>query len=131
MEIRDILKNLREKNNLTQEQLAERVQVTRHDILHLLRGDVELLCKDSPVARRLIEHEDKIRVFKDIFHLAGSTFACNAIAPTLGFYWLIGVLLINRMAKKKIVEVAIGPVATIVLGIMVNLLFLAGLFVPV
>ena len=32
MEIRDILKNLREKNNLTQEQLAERVQVTRQAI---------------------------------------------------------------------------------------------------
>lgn len=62
--------------------------------------------------------------------LIGSAFACNAIAPTLGFYWLIGVLLINRMAKKKMVEVAIGPVATIILGIMVNLLFLVGLFVP-
>ena len=32
MEIQDILKNLREKNNLTQEQLAERVQVTRQAI---------------------------------------------------------------------------------------------------
>jgi len=31
-------------------------------ILHLLRGDIKLLCKDSPVALRLIEHEDKIRV---------------------------------------------------------------------
>ena len=29
MEIRDILKHLREKNILTQEHLAERVQVTR------------------------------------------------------------------------------------------------------
>jgi len=42
------------------------------NILHLLRGNVELLCKDSPVALRLIKHKDKIRVFKDIFHLAGS-----------------------------------------------------------
>lgn len=32
MEIRDILRKLREKNNLTQEQLAERVQVTRQAI---------------------------------------------------------------------------------------------------
>ena len=32
MEIKDILKNLREKNNLTQEQLAERVQVTRQAV---------------------------------------------------------------------------------------------------
>ena len=32
-------------------------------------GDLEL-CFGSPVALCLIEHEDKIRVFKDIFHLA-------------------------------------------------------------
>ena len=34
MEMQDILKNLREKNNLTQEQLAERVQVTRQAVIH-------------------------------------------------------------------------------------------------
>ena len=33
MEIQGILKNLREKNNLTQEQLAERVQVTRQRLV--------------------------------------------------------------------------------------------------
>ena len=32
METRDILKNLREKNNLTQEQLAERIHVTRQAV---------------------------------------------------------------------------------------------------
>ena len=32
MEVKDILKNLREKNNLTQEQIAERVLVTRQAV---------------------------------------------------------------------------------------------------
>ncbi len=32
MDIRNILKNLREKNGLTQEQLAERVMVTRQAV---------------------------------------------------------------------------------------------------
>lgn len=32
MEIRDILKHLREKHHLTQEQLAERLQVTRQAV---------------------------------------------------------------------------------------------------
>ena len=41
-------------------------------ILHLLRGDVKLLCKDSPVALCLIEHEDKIGVFKDILDFAAA-----------------------------------------------------------
>lgn len=34
------------------------------NVLHLLRGNIELPCKDSPVALCLIEHEDKIAVFK-------------------------------------------------------------------
>ncbi len=45
------------------------------NILHLLRGNIKLLCKDSTVALRLIEHEDKIAVLKDIFHLA----ACQKV----------------------------------------------------
>ena len=39
MEIQGILKNLREKNNLTQEQLAERVQVTRQAVSRWETGD--------------------------------------------------------------------------------------------
>ncbi len=48
-------------------------------ILHLLWGNIKLLCKDSPVALCLIEHEDKIRVFKDIFYLA----ACQKVFDIL------------------------------------------------
>ena len=54
-------------------------------ILHLLRGDVKLLCKDSPVALCLIEHEDKIRVFKDIFHLAGSKQVLDVLRDSCGY----------------------------------------------
>ena len=32
MEVKEILKNLREKNNLTQEQMAERINVTRQAV---------------------------------------------------------------------------------------------------
>ena len=32
MEVKDILRNLREKNNLTQEQMAERINVPRQAI---------------------------------------------------------------------------------------------------
>ena len=42
------------------------------NVFHLLRGNVELLCKDSPVALCLIEHEDKIRVFKNILDFAAA-----------------------------------------------------------
>ena len=39
MEIQGVLKNLREKNNLTQEQLAERVQVTRQAVSRWETGE--------------------------------------------------------------------------------------------
>ena len=54
-------------------------------IFHLLWADIELLCKDSPVALRLIEHEDKIRVFKDIFHLAGSKQVLDVLRDSCGY----------------------------------------------
>lgn len=41
MEMRDILKKLREKNNLTQEQLAERVKVTRQAVSRWETGETQ------------------------------------------------------------------------------------------
>lgn len=41
MEIRDVLKNLREKHHLTQEQLAERVQVTRQAVSRWETGETQ------------------------------------------------------------------------------------------
>ena len=41
MRPQDILKNLREKNNLTQEQLAERVKVTRQAVSRWETGETQ------------------------------------------------------------------------------------------
>ena len=41
MEMKDILKNLREKNNLTQEQMAERVMVTRQAVSRWETGETQ------------------------------------------------------------------------------------------
>lgn len=41
METREILKNLREKNNLTQEQMAERVMVTRQAVSRWETGETQ------------------------------------------------------------------------------------------
>ena len=41
MEISDILRNLREKNNLTQEQMAERVMVTRQAVSRWENGETQ------------------------------------------------------------------------------------------
>ena len=36
-----------------------------------MRGDVELLCQNRPVAGGLVEHINVVAVFKDVLHLAG------------------------------------------------------------
>jgi hypothetical protein len=60
--------------------------------------------------------------------LVGAMIAANAMAPKLGFLFVIGVYLLNRKAKKPLVDMAVGPVAVIVFGVLINLLHLVNLF---
>ena len=64
----------------------------------------------------------------DIAFLAGGMMAANAIAPTIGFIWVIGLFYLNQNSKKPVSGMAIGPIGAISMGILVNLLHLAGLF---
>ena len=63
--------------------------------------------------------------------LIGGAMASEQIAPGIGYFWVIGLMLLNRKAKKPVVELAVGPIAAISLGVIVNILYLLGLFVPV
>ncbi len=60
--------------------------------------------------------------------LVGAMIAANAMAPKLGFLFVIGVYLLNRKAKKPLVDMAVGPVAVIVFGVLLNVLHLINLF---
>lgn len=60
--------------------------------------------------------------------LIGSAMAAEKITPGIGFFWVMGFYLINRIAKKPLVELAVGPVAVIALGILVNILYVLGLW---
>lgn len=60
--------------------------------------------------------------------LVGAMIAANAMAPKLGFLFVIGVYLLNKKAKKPLVEMAVGPVAAILFGILLNILHFIGLF---
>ncbi len=45
---------------------------------------------------------------------------------------MIACLLLNRQSKKPIVEMAVGPVACIIFGVLLNILLIVGLItVPV
>lgn len=85
-----------------------------------------------PGVREMGEHiRTAMNKVLEIALLVGGAVASEKIAPGIGYFWVIGLLLLNRKANKPVVELAIGPVAAISLGILVNLLFLLGLFTPV
>ncbi|TXT17558.1 MAG: hypothetical protein FD133_1320 [Erysipelotrichaceae bacterium] len=64
----------------------------------------------------------------DIALLVGGMLAANAIAPTIGYIWVIGLYFLNQVSKKPLSTMAIGPIGAISIGILVNILHLIGLF---
>lgn len=62
--------------------------------------------------------------------LVGGFFAANAIAPGLGIFVVAGLYILNQTAKRPIVNMAVGPVGAILVGVLVNVLYYAGLYVP-
>lgn len=63
--------------------------------------------------------------------LIGGAMASEAMAPGIGYFWVIGIYLLNRRASKPLVALAVGPVAAISLGIIMNILTWLGLWIPV
>lgn len=63
----------------------------------------------------------------EIALLVGGMIASNAILPGMGFMIVAGVYLLNRTSKRPLVEMAIGPIATIGVGIIANVIHLLGL----
>ncbi|MDR2772363.1 MAG: YhfT family protein [Elusimicrobiota bacterium] len=61
--------------------------------------------------------------------LLGSTFAANAMIAGIGPMFIIACYLLNKQSKKPIVDIAVGPVAAILFGIVVNILVIIGLYV--
>ncbi|HZJ85863.1 MAG TPA: YhfT family protein [Erysipelotrichaceae bacterium] len=61
--------------------------------------------------------------------LAGSIIAANEMATGVGSLFVIGVYLLNKQSKKPIVDMAVGPVAAIAFGILLNILIVIGLYV--
>lgn len=59
--------------------------------------------------------------------LVGGMIASNAILPGMGFMIVAGIYLLNRTSRRPLVEMSIGPVATIAVGILANLLYFIGI----
>jgi hypothetical protein len=64
----------------------------------------------------------------EIALLIGSAFAADAMITGLGSMFVIACFLINKISKKPIVDIAVGPVAAIAFGILVNVFVVLGLY---
>ena len=63
--------------------------------------------------------------------LIGGMMAANAMAPGLGLFIVIGIYTLNKVSKKPIVDMAVGPVGAIFVGVLINVLYVLGLYLPV
>jgi hypothetical protein len=63
--------------------------------------------------------------------LVGGMMAANAMAPGLGLFVVAGLYVLNQTAKKPIVSMAVGPVGAVFVGILINILYVLGLYLPV
>ena len=64
----------------------------------------------------------------EIALLAGSMVAAGNMAGGLGYFMVAGLFGMNEYFKKPITRLAVGPIATIIVAIVVNLLSFVGLY---
>jgi hypothetical protein len=62
--------------------------------------------------------------------LIGGMMSANAMAPGLGLFIVIGLYSLNKLSKKPIVDMAVGPVGAIFVGVLINILYMVGLYLP-
>lgn len=67
----------------------------------------------------------------EISLLVGGMIAADAMISGLGYLFVGGFYLMNKTFKKPMVDMAVGPVAAILFGVLVNVFALVGLYVPV
>lgn len=63
--------------------------------------------------------------------LVGSLMAALTMGDGLGLFLVGGLYLVNEATGRPVVRMAAGPAAVIVAGVVLNLLYLVGLFTPV
>lgn len=83
------------------------------------------------VKRSADSMRDAMSKLLEIALLVGSMNAAHGMFPGAGFFIVAGFFAINEYFEKPLVRMAVGPIATIIVAVLVNLLSLIGLYVPV
>lgn len=63
----------------------------------------------------------------DLSLLVGGILAAHSMAPGIGFFWVLGIYFLNENSEKPLPSTAIGPIAAISMGLIINILYLVGL----
>ncbi len=83
-----------------------------------------------PGVREMGEHiRTSMNRVLEVALLVGGIVAAEAMAAGVGSLFVIGFYLLNKKAKKPIVDLAVGPVAAICFGILLNILIVVGIYV--
>lgn len=83
-----------------------------------------------PGIREMGEHiRTSMNKVLEVALLVGGVVAAEAMAANVGSLFVIGCYLLNKKAKKPLVDLAVGPVAAIAFGIILNLLIVIGIYV--
>lgn len=84
-----------------------------------------------PGVREMGEHiRTSMSRVLEIALLVGGVTAANSMATNVGALFVISFYLLNKKSKKPIVDLAVGPVAAILFGIILNILMLLGIWMP-
>lgn len=84
-----------------------------------------------PGVREMGEHiRTSMSRVLEIALLVGGVTAANSMAANIGLLFVIGFYLLNKKSKKPIVDLAVGPVAAILFGILLNIFMLLGVWMP-
>ncbi len=80
-----------------------------------------------PGVREMGEHiRTSMSKVLEVALIVGSVVAANAMANGIGSLFVIGFYLLNKQSKKPIVDLAVGPVAAILFGVLLNILLILG-----
>ncbi|MDR1874415.1 MAG: YhfT family protein [Synergistaceae bacterium] len=66
----------------------------------------------------------------EIALIVGGVLAAQAMAPGFGYFVVIGLYVLNQVARRPLVNMAVGPVGAIATGLLLNVLYYLNLFVP-
>lgn len=122
---------------------AARVERIKKNILGLaLMGGAAVICLEIYALGAIALFLDKFPGVKgcgdqirtsmtkvlEVALIVGGMIAADAMAPGLGYLFVAGVYILNKTAKKPLVDMAVGPVAAIFFGILLNIFSVLGMY---